>query len=205
MSPDERTRFLQSPRQPRRIPGYEILRTIGRGATGEVVLARQLALGRDVAIKFVDMSQAADPHEQVARFRREAELMAKISHPNIVTIYDFGTVDGQPYLVMEYVEGGDLRREMIPQQPMPVDRILALLRPIIRALDCLHRQEILHRDLKPENVLMHHEDPVLARGRCLRDADRPEAARGLPAPVPAESRAGPGGRRGRDAGARRGP
>src|SRR5271166_1759700 len=100
MSPDELKRSLPSPRECRRIPGYEILRPIGRGSMGEVVLARQLALGRDVAIKFVEMSQVADPHEQVARFRREAELMARISHPNIVTIYDFGTVDGQPYLVM---------------------------------------------------------------------------------------------------------
>ena len=125
---------------------------------GVVVLARQLALGREVAIKFVNVAVAAEPGEKVARFRREAELMARISHPNIATVYDFGTVDGQPYLVMEYVGGGDLRREMVAHEPMPVERSLALLRPIIRALSYLHRQRILHRDLKPENVLMFDED-----------------------------------------------
>jgi formylglycine-generating enzyme required for sulfatase activity len=158
MSPDDLKRSEPSPRECRQVPGYEFLRPIGRGSMGEVVLARQLALRREVAIKFVEMSRVADPHEQVARFRREAELMARISHPNIVTIYDFGTVDDQPYLVMEYVAGGDLRREMVPERPMAVDRTLALVRPIIRALTCLHRQGILHRDLKPENVLMHDEN-----------------------------------------------
>jgi formylglycine-generating enzyme required for sulfatase activity len=125
---------------------------------GVVVLARQLALGREVAIKFLDVAAAADAGNQVARFRREAELMARISHPNIATIYDFGTVDGQPYLVMEYIGGGDLRGKMVAHEPMSVERALALLRPIIRALNELHRQRILHRDLKPENVLMYDED-----------------------------------------------
>src|SRR5262249_1613135 len=98
------------------VPGYEILRPIGRGSMGVVVLARQLTLGREGAIKFLDVAAAADPGDQVARFRREAELMARISHPNIATIYDFGTVDGRPYLVMEYIGGGDLRGKMVAQK-----------------------------------------------------------------------------------------
>jgi serine/threonine protein kinase len=125
---------------------------------GQVIRARQLALGRNVAIKFVELAQPGDPGERAARFHREAELMAQVSHPNIITIFDFGVVDGRPYLVMEYVEGGDLRREMVPGKPMPQGRALTVLRPVARALDCLHSKGILHRDLKPENVLMHGED-----------------------------------------------
>jgi formylglycine-generating enzyme required for sulfatase activity len=122
---------------------------------GEVVLALQVALSRRVAIKFLRQGQTADKAEWAARFRREAELMAQVSHPNIVTIFDFGTQDDRPYLVMEYIEGGDLRREMVPQKPMPTGRAVAVLSSVARALECLHLQGILHRDLKPENVLMH--------------------------------------------------
>jgi formylglycine-generating enzyme required for sulfatase activity len=146
------------PHEVPQIPGYEILGPIGRGSMGEVVLARQLALGRDVAIKFMDQQVAADPEEAASRFRREAELMARVAHPNIVTIFDFGVASGRPYLVMEYIEGGDLRREMAEQLPIPVARLVTLLRPIVNALEHLHRKGILHRDLKPENVLMQEGD-----------------------------------------------
>ncbi len=138
------------------VPGYEILRPIGRGNMGKVLLARQIALSRNVAIKLVEPSQADDSDDRVARFCREAELMAGVAHPNIVTIHDFGVADGHPYFVMEYVEGGDLRCAMIPRKPMPVERIRALVRPIIDALEYLHQRGILHRDLKPENVLLDH-------------------------------------------------
>jgi formylglycine-generating enzyme required for sulfatase activity len=153
---------------------------------GVVVLARQLTLGREVAIKFVNLAIADEPGEKIARFRQEAELMARVAHPNIATVYDFGTVDDQPYLVMEYVGGGDLRREMVADQPMSVERSLALLRPIVRALSYLHRQGILHRDLKPENVLMFDEEtPKVADfgiavlgGSALESSSRTEQAMG---------------------------
>src|SRR2546430_1928609 len=103
------------------IPGYEILRPIGKGGMGEVYLARQLSLGRLVALKILSLVPRADAEEQTVRFRREAELMARIHHPNVVAIYDFGTIEGRPYLVMEYVEGGDLRRTMEVGRPLPVD------------------------------------------------------------------------------------
>jgi formylglycine-generating enzyme required for sulfatase activity len=148
----------QIPPELTEVPGYQFLGPIGRGSMGRVVLARQLALGRNVAIKFVELGQPGDPVERAARFRREAELMAQVTHPNIVTIFDFGVANGCPFLVMEYVEGGDLRREMVPKKPMPLRRTLAVLRPIVEALDCLHHKGILHRDLKPENVLMQRED-----------------------------------------------
>jgi hypothetical protein len=124
---------------------------------GEVYAARQLALGRMVAVKLLALEPDVEPHQGLDRFRREAELMARVSHPNILSVYDFGSVDGQPYLVMEYVEGGDLRQRMAPGEPTAVERVRTVLGPVCEALACLHRQGILHRDLKPENILMHDE------------------------------------------------
>ncbi len=140
------------------IPGFEILQLIGKGGMGEVYLARQQNLGRLVAIKLMSTTDLADIEARLARFRREAALMASVSHPNVLSVFDFGEVDGRPYLVMEYVEGGDLRRLMRPGKPMAVPEVLAILHPVGEALECLHRQGVLHRDLKPENILMHHGD-----------------------------------------------
>jgi formylglycine-generating enzyme required for sulfatase activity len=140
------------------IPGYEILEKIGQGGMGEVFLARQEALGRQVAVKFLAIDPAGDASEQLARFRREAELMARVSHPNVVSVLDFGVAPGWAYLVMEYIEGGDLRRRMTPGRPMTAAQVRSLIAPVARALAFLHRLGILHRDLKPENILLHHED-----------------------------------------------
>lgn len=136
------------------IPGFEILRSIGRGGMGEVYLARQLSLGRPVALKILSLASKADPVEQAARFRREADLMARVRHANVISVYDFGTNEGRPYLVMEYIEGGDLRRRMEAGRPLPVDQVRPLVLPVAEALACLHGHGILHRDLKPENILM---------------------------------------------------
>jgi formylglycine-generating enzyme required for sulfatase activity len=143
---------------PPNIPGYQFTRLIGLGGMGEVYLASQLTLNRPVAIKFLSRNAGEPPDEYDLRFRREAELMARVSHPNVVTIFDYGTAGGRPYLVMEYVEAGDLRSRMIPESPMKVEEILAITRPVIRAMQYLHRQGIVHRDLKPENILIHHEE-----------------------------------------------
>jgi eukaryotic-like serine/threonine-protein kinase len=142
---------------PPAIPGYELLHPIGQGGMGEVYVARQLALGRLVAVKFLAPVSEVEPHEALERFRREAELMARVSHPNIVSVFDFGCVGDQPYLMMEYVEGGDLRRHMTRGKPADVDDVRSVLKPVCEALSYLHRQGILHRDLKPENILMHDE------------------------------------------------
>jgi eukaryotic-like serine/threonine-protein kinase len=140
------------------VAGYEIQRLIGLGGMGEVHLARQVALNRPVAIKFLTRPAGDPPDEHEARFRREAELMGRISHPNVVTIFDFGAVAGRPYLVMEYVEGGDLRSRMVPDLPMKVGEIRAIMKPVLKAVEYLHSQGIVHRDLKPENILVHREE-----------------------------------------------
>lgn len=155
------------------IPGYEVLRPIGEGGMGAVYLARQVSLGRLVALKLLAIIPKADPDEQIARFRREAELMARIHHANVVSVHDFGIINGRPYLVMEYVEGGDLRRRMEPGRPLPVERVRPLVLPVTQALACLHAHGILHRDLKPENILMPDEvTPKLTDfGLAVLDSD----------------------------------
>ncbi len=136
------------------IPGFEMVRELGHGGMGVVYLARQLSLNRPVAIKVLPPLPRVEAAARASRFRQEAELMARVLHPNIVSIYDFGIADGRPYLVMEFVEGGDLRRQIVPDRPMDPARARALIAPIARALGFLHRNGILHRDLKPANVLM---------------------------------------------------
>lgn len=140
-----------------RIPGYEILRLIGSGGMGDVYLAKQVALGRLVAIKCLKSDFGSATSEPFLRFRREAELMARVNHPHVLSAFDFGMSEGRPYLVMEYVAGGDLRQLMTAHKPMGLKRALTILRPVADALACLHRNELLHRDLKPENILLHSE------------------------------------------------
>ncbi len=140
------------------IRGYQLLERLGKGSMGEVFLARQLALGRLVAIKFLVPEGAVDTEHDLARFRREAELMAKISHPNVIPVHDFGEADGRPYLVMEYIKGGDLRRRMPAGHAMPIDEVRRIILPVGEALAYLHRQEIIHRDLKPENILLQDDE-----------------------------------------------
>jgi formylglycine-generating enzyme required for sulfatase activity len=138
------------------IPGYEIIGPIGQGGMGAVYLARQSSLGRPVAVKILSLIPRTDPVDQIVRFRREAELMAQVHHANIVPVHDSGTVDGSPYLVMEYIEEGDLRRRMQPGHALPVEHVRPLVLPVAQALAYLHGHGIVHRDLKPENILMRY-------------------------------------------------
>jgi len=134
--------------------GYQFVRRIGFGGMGDAVLARQLSLDRQVAIKILKPLPEVMEAEQTLRFEREALMMANLAHPNVVRVYDRGIVDGRPYLVMEYVEGGDLRQRMTSEQPMPLEETRSVLRDVSTALEFLHGEGILHRDLKPENILI---------------------------------------------------
>jgi eukaryotic-like serine/threonine-protein kinase len=138
------------------VSGYEILRTISEGGMGKVFLARQHALNRQVCVKVMLIPAGVDADSCRSRFCREAELLASVSHPHILSIFDFGatTDQGLPYLVTEFIEGGDLRGHMKAGEGMPVSHARSILMQVGDALSHLHAKGILHRDLKPENILM---------------------------------------------------
>jgi serine/threonine protein kinase len=134
------------------VPGYEILGVLGRGGMGVVYKARQTGLHRLVALKMLLAGAQAAPREQ-ARFRLEAEAVARVQHPNIVQIHDIGTSEGRPYFVLEYVEGGSLDART-RGHPQPVEAAARLVETLARAIHVAHQQGIVHRDLKPSNILL---------------------------------------------------
>ena len=138
------------------IPGYEVLGELGRGGMGVVYKARDTRLKRTVALKMI----LAGPHAgdaQVARFRTEAEAVARFQHPGIVQIFEVGEHNGLPYCALEYVEGGSLDRH-IGGQPLPAAEAAALAEELARAVHYAHQRKVIHRDLKPANVLLALSD-----------------------------------------------
>jgi WD40 repeat protein/tRNA A-37 threonylcarbamoyl transferase component Bud32 len=134
------------------LPGYEILGELGRGGMGVVYKARQLKLGRLVALKVV-LTGAHAAVEELERFRREAEAVARLQHPNIVQIYEVGEHDGQPYLALELAEGGGLDRQL-RRGPLASSSAATLVKTLAGAVAHAHEHRIIHRDLKPANVLL---------------------------------------------------
>lgn len=141
------------------IPGYEVQKLLGSGGMGKVYLARQQALKRRVCVKVLSVPEGEDSVLCQARFHREAELLANLSHPHIVSLFDFGTTAdaGLPFLVTEYIEGGDLRGWMTPGKPMTSRKAREIVSQVGEALQYLHGKGIIHRDLKPENILLPTE------------------------------------------------
>jgi serine/threonine protein kinase/tetratricopeptide (TPR) repeat protein len=138
--------------QQRRFGRYEILKRIGVGGMGEVYRARDLTLGRPVAIKVLRGAACRDP-ERLARFEQEARSASALNHPNIVTIYEIGTVDDVRYIAMELVEGRTLR-QILPEGPLLTRRVLQLAAQAAEGLAEAHEAGIVHRDLKPENIMV---------------------------------------------------
>jgi len=134
-----------------RIGPYEVMEQVGRGGMATVFKAYHHALERMVAIKVLPDFLAEDP-EFRERFRREAIAIARLRHPHILTVFDHGEFDGQPYIVTEFVEGGTFAHEL--GEPLPMPRALEVLGAVASALDYAHANGVLHRDVKPSNVLM---------------------------------------------------
>jgi WD40 repeat protein len=134
------------------VPGYEVLGELGRGGMGVVYKARHLTLKRTVALKMIRGGSHASPQE-LARFRTEAEAVARLGHPNIVQVFEVGAHDGLPYCALEFVDGGSLEARLKggPLRPDEAARLVGLL---ARAMHLAHSRNIVHRDLKPANVLL---------------------------------------------------
>lgn len=136
-------------------PQLEILDCLGRGGMGVVYKARQKTLNRMVALKLLAPEREADP-AFAERFAREAQALAALSHPNIVTVHDFGQAGGYFYLLMEFVDGVNLRQAMKAGRFTP-PQALAMVPPICEALQYAHDRGVVHRDIKPENLLLDKE------------------------------------------------
>ncbi len=141
-----------------RLGPYEILTQLGAGGMGEVYRARHDTLGRDIAIKVLPAHLAADSDAR-SRFEREAKAVAALTHPNVLSIHDFGVSDGHAFAVMELLEGENLRTRLV-RAPIPFKLALSIAQAIADGLAAVHRRGITHRDLKPENIFLTNDGRV---------------------------------------------
>ena len=137
---------------------FRIIEPLGQGGMATVYKAYHAALDRYVAIKVLHPAFKQDPNF-IARFNREARIVARLDHPNIIPIFDFAEQDGTPYLVMRYVEGKTLKAIMRDSH-LPIDRVLAIMRPVTAALAYAHDQNVLHRDMKPSNIMLTNDGHI---------------------------------------------
>jgi serine/threonine protein kinase len=159
----------------RLFPNYEVLEIIGRGGMGAVYKARQLALDRLVAIKLLPLEVSVD-RDFAERFKREARTMARLSHPNIVSVFDFGTTsEGHLYFVMEFVEGTTLHH-LIRTTGLKAAQALEIIVGVCEALNYAHAEGIVHRDVKPANVLVDVRGRVKVTDFGLARLSGPSAA-----------------------------
>jgi serine/threonine protein kinase len=137
---------------------FEVVAKLGEGGMGEVYRARDTRLKREVAIKVLPDGFATDP-ERLARFHREAELLASLNHPNIAAIYGLEQADDLTALVLELIEG-DTLADRLARGPMRFNDAMAIARQLVEALDAAHGRGVIHRDLKPANIKITPDDKV---------------------------------------------
>ncbi len=142
--------------QPVRVGRYHITGVLGRGAMGVVYLGYDEAIDRQVAIKTIHrrLLHGEDGSEWLARFRREVRAAGRCLHPNIVTIFEYGEEDETPYIVMEYVQGRELRDYLKDRQPLPLANAVAVIVQVLQALSHAHAGGVVHRDIKPGNIIL---------------------------------------------------
>jgi serine/threonine protein kinase/Tol biopolymer transport system component len=160
---------------------YEIKSPLGAGGMGEVYVARDARLDRDVAIKILPGSFSADP-DRLQRFAQESRAAAALNHPNILSIYDIGDDRGTPYVVSELLEGETLR-DRLRNGPLPSRKVLDYAQQIARGLAAAHEKGIVHRDLKPENIFITDDGRAKILDFGLAKFTRPEADLGDDAPT----------------------
>ena len=134
------------------VPGFEIIRELGRGGMGVVYLARQVRLNRVVALKMVLSGEHASAAD-LLRFVAEGEAAAAVSHPNVAQVFESGQHDGRPYFALEYCPGGSLA-QLLNGTPLPARDAAAVIEQVARGVQAAHDRGIVHRDLKPANVLL---------------------------------------------------
>jgi serine/threonine protein kinase len=145
---------------PRRLGRFEIVREIGRGAMGQVLLAHDPRIGRDVALKTLVPAGGVseeEARETSSRFLREAQAAGRLLHPNIVTIFDVGEDQGLSFIAMEYIDGGTLEPHARPKALLPPGRVLDLMAQAAAALDYAHDAGVVHRDIKPANLMLQKD------------------------------------------------
>jgi WD40 repeat protein/tRNA A-37 threonylcarbamoyl transferase component Bud32 len=147
---------------PKQVGDYDILTEVGRGGMGVVYQARHRSLHRLVALKMVLAGRFASPTQEL-RFRLEAELAARVQHPNIVQVYEIGSYEGRPFLALEWVEGGSLANRL-DGTPWPPGEAASLVETLARAIHVAHCEGVVHRDLKPANILLQKDE-----GRRMKD------------------------------------
>lgn len=139
---------------------YRILSKLGEGGMGTVYVAEDTLLGRRVAIKSLKLASVPSQKNYRARFLREARAASRLNHPHIATVHDFGeTEDGQPYLVMELIDGQNLS-DLLLTDSLPVDRAVGIVKQVVEAIAEAHRHGIIHRDIKPSNVVLNQRNEV---------------------------------------------
>jgi Serine/threonine protein kinase len=164
---------------------YEILARIGAGGMGEVWRARDTRLGRDVAIKILTKTGSSDL-DRIRRFEVEMKAVGRLSHPNVLAVYDVGSHDGVPYLVSELLEGETLR-DRLDRGALPPKAVATTACEIAQGLAAAHAAGVIHRDLKPENVFLTRDGrvkPWTSASRSSWSRSRPCRSRGFPTPRP---------------------
>jgi len=186
---------------PTRVGDYELLEEIGRGGMGVVYKARQISLGRDVAVKMILRGQLASQADR-ARFRAEAEAAARLNHPGIVPVYEVSEHEGSLYFSMKLIDGQTLSQRLL-EGPMPARETAKLMAAVGRAIHFAHRHGILHRDLKPSNIMIDAEgEPHLTDFGLAKQVEegasltRTGTVLGTPAYMAPEQAAGSRGRMG---------
>ena len=139
---------------------YRILSKLGEGGMGTVYVAEDTLLGRRVAIKSLKLASVPSQKNYRQRFLREARAASQLNHPHIATVHEFGeTEDGQPYLVMELIDGQSLS-DLLRENSLPVDRAVGIVKQVVDAIAEAHRHGIIHRDIKPSNVVVNQRNEV---------------------------------------------
>src|SRR5262245_26892686 len=161
-----------------RFPGLEVLELLGQGGMGAVYKARQTKLDRLVAVKVLPAEWGSDP-AFAERFGREARALARLTHPHVVSVFDFGESDGLFYFVMEYVDGVNLRA-ILKERRLSPPEALTIIPQVCEALQYAHEEGVVHRDIKPENILLDRKGRVkIADFGLAKLLDRPAASYAL--------------------------